>query len=86
MSDTLLIRKRLRRRIIARCQHWGLKRQRVPASFIAEVEADLDKHLNVLICARLNPPAPLPHPPEPKPRAPKAPGKRCLKSHPTLAL
>lgn len=49
MSDSLIIRKRLHRFILSRCNHWGLKRQRIP-------------------------------------RAPKAPGKRCLKSHPTLAL
>lgn len=79
---SLIVRCRLRKFIISRCKHWGIKRQRIPAEVIDTLAEDLAKQVDIRIASMLNKPDPLPKPP--RPRKPKAPGKRCLNSHPTL--
>lgn len=78
----LIIRKRLRAYILARCAHWKIPRQRVPAEVIDTLAEDLERQVDVRVMAMLNRPPPPPR--EPQPRKPKAPTKRSLKNHPTL--
>lgn len=77
----------LRALVLERCEHWQLTRERIPASFMATLLTDLEqlaeKQVDIRVAALLTKP-------DPKPRErlhkPKPPGKRALKTHPTLPL
>lgn len=77
----LLVRCRLRRFVLERCEHWKIPRQRVPRAFIEGIASDLEKQVDARIFAELNKADPLPKPP--KPRKAKI-YKRALKNQPTL--
>jgi len=81
MSDSLVIRCRLRKFILSRCQHWSIPRQRVPAAVIDQIIEDLTKQVDVRVCSMLTKADPLPAPPKPrKARIYKA----SLKNQPSL--
>jgi hypothetical protein len=81
MSESFVIGCRLRAFVRARCQHWHIKRERIPAAFITGLEADFMSQVDKRVMAELNPP---PKPPAlPRPRKAKV-LKRALKDQPTL--
>lgn len=81
MSTSIVVHCRLRSFIVSRCRHSGIKRQRIPAAFIAGLEDDFAKQIDTRVLAELNPPEKKPAPP----RARKAKVyKRALKNQPSL--